>query len=85
MPADGGLRELENGLQLIDGELVSLESEQEPAPRGIRECRHLPEEGERSQTFHPFIRIKGYSKAAPKSSVSFVERTVTPHFMHSHR
>jgi len=73
MPADGGLRELENRPQLVHRELVSLEGEQEPAPRGIREGCHLAEKGRRCQTFHPFIRIEGYYESAQKSSVSVPE------------
>jgi len=69
MPADGGLRELENRPQLVHGELVPFEGEQEPAPRGIREGCHLPEKGDRRQTLHPFIRIEGYYESADKSSV----------------
>jgi hypothetical protein len=57
MPADRGLRELEDGPQLVYSQLIALERKQKPAPRGISKGGHLPKKGGRGQTFHPFIRI----------------------------
>jgi hypothetical protein len=62
------LGQLKDRSQLIDAQLVPLEGEQEPAPRRVGEGGHLPEEGGGGQMVNPFIRIKGYSKWAGKSS-----------------
>jgi hypothetical protein len=63
------LGQLHDRAQLIHCELVPLEREQKPAPRRIGEGCHLPEQGGRRQTFHPFIRIEGYKDCGQKSSV----------------
>ena len=47
VPADSRLWKLEDRSNLVYGQLVTLEKEQEPAPRGIRESRH-PIENRRS-------------------------------------
>ena len=61
MPADRGLRQLENGPQLIHGQLIPLEGEQQPAPRRIGEGGHLAKNSRRGHRLNPFIRIKGYN------------------------
>ena len=41
--ADGGLGELEDGSELVDGELMPLEDEQHAAARRVGESRHAVE------------------------------------------
>jgi exodeoxyribonuclease VII small subunit len=67
--ADGRLGKLKDGPQLIDGELITLESEQEPAPRRVGESGHLTEKGYRGQSINPFIRIEGYNRPTVLSTV----------------
>jgi hypothetical protein len=76
--ADGRLRELKDRSQLIDGELVPLEGEQQPAPRWVGEGGHLSEEGRRGQTINPFIRIKGYNRRARKSTTRELTKRILP-------
>ena len=44
MAADGGLGELEDGSELVDGEFVPLEDEQHAAARRVGERRHAVED-----------------------------------------
>jgi hypothetical protein len=57
MTADGRLRELEDCAQLVHGELIALESEQQPASRRVGEGGHLTEKSYARQIVNPFIRI----------------------------
>jgi hypothetical protein len=57
MPADRRLRQLENRLQLIHRQLVSLQGEEDSAPRRVCEGGHLTKQQSRGQGINPFIRI----------------------------
>jgi hypothetical protein len=52
MTADGGLRQLQDGAQLRDGQLVPFEEEQHPPPRQVPQHAQLVED-----RFNPHIRI----------------------------
>ena len=56
VPADGGLRQLEDRAQLRHRQLVPFEHEQHPAARGIGQRRQVVEDCR----FHPYIRIECY-------------------------
>ncbi len=49
MAADGGLRQLQHGAQLADGQLVALEHQQHPAPGRVGKRREVVEDC----GFHP--------------------------------
>src|SRR2546423_7756404 len=67
MPANRGLRQLQNGGELVNGELAAFECEQDAAPRRIGEGGHLTEECRAAHSIHPFIRIKGYTALCRQS------------------
>ena len=45
VPADGGLRQLHDGAQLGDRQLVAVEQQQQAAARGVGERREVVEDG----------------------------------------
>ncbi len=59
MPADGGLRELEDVAQLDDAEFMAFEQAQKPQARGVGQGCHAPEQrGGLCGIFnHLFIRM----------------------------
>ena len=61
VPADGRLRELQDGTQLAHRQLVLFEQEQHSAAGRIGQRRQIIEDCR----FHPYIRIKCYIKARP--------------------
>src|SRR4051812_43888191 len=79
MPADGGLGQLEDRAELVDGQLVALEGEEQPAPRWVGEGCHLPEQGGGGQSINPFIRIKGYMIRKAKSTTRFPRQRILTH------
>ena len=61
MPAHGGLRELERGLELPDRQLLALQREQDPAPNRVGQRAQAIEDGGGGQGVNPCIRMERWS------------------------
>src|SRR5581483_9140900 len=69
VPADGRLRRLQDGAELGDRELVSLDEPEAAEPGGVRQRAHPGEDGRcRGGEINPSIRMKRYRLGATQSS-----------------
>jgi hypothetical protein len=75
VPAHRRLRQLHDGAQLGHRQLMALQQEEQPRADGIGEGREAVVEG---GVFHPYIRMKGCSFAAPRQPTPRSSADVPP-------